>query len=94
MKPNELSSVEVLPRLPALYGPENEAMPTELAGAKIINIGTVDRETAKRTGIEGGGLVIDFKSPKYKRVRRIVLSFNEAAMWVVYMGSRGRTIQA
>jgi hypothetical protein len=83
-----LSNLSVVPALPCVYGPERTSeMPKELVGAKIMRIGMPSAEEVDSdVTLEGGGLVIDFQPKSSECVRRIVFSFNELAMWIIYRG--------
>lgn len=75
-----LSSAQVIPRLPDWRDPAGagEHVPTDLVGATILCFGAAPPEC----GIEGGGLVIDYRSAEGV-VRRLVLAFNELGMWII-----------
>jgi len=80
----DLSTVSVLPQLPASLRPNHQsALPDDFEGAVIVRFGAVDSEEKP----EGGGLVIDYRKPESSEVRRVVLAFNELGMWVEYAGS-------
>ena len=87
--PSELARIELIPNLPDLFHPEHgKPVPPDLIGAKIVEVGTIARETADSFGsIEGGGLVIDYVPRGSTLVQRTVLGFNELGMWVAYCGS-------
>ena len=75
----DFASVEVLPRLPDWFHPnQGDPLPCDIVGATIINFGTIP--TAR--SVEGGGLIIDYQSPGSDQPTRIVLAFNELGMWV------------
>jgi hypothetical protein len=79
----DLSRVEILPNLPAIFGPERgHPLPAGLKGSTVLNIGMA----ASEADVSGGGLVIDYSRPGSKKKRRVVLAFNELGMWVVYQG--------
>jgi hypothetical protein len=54
----------------------------EMSGATIVRIGSPDEGD-----LEGGGLIIDFRPAGEVKIRRVVFSFNERAMWVEWRGS-------
>lgn len=56
-----------------------EAVPPVLIGATIKRIGA---PLKCPSGVEGGGLVIDYVPKGKRQLRRVILSFNEIAMWV------------
>jgi hypothetical protein len=87
--PIGLGSVQVIPRLPNCYHPQDgEQLPPRLLGAKVVRVGTIDRGIAESVTpcLEGGGLVIDYMPENSGHLLRTVLAFNELAMWVVYSG--------
>jgi hypothetical protein len=64
-------------RLPDFFHPhDGDEIPAQLSGATIIGFGTSEER------IEGGGLVIDYKSKNKSQVQRLVLGFNELGMWI------------
>ena len=68
---------KILKKLPASLG-ERERVPRDLDGARIVGFGTFKN----RSHVEGGGLVIDYVPDGSRLVHRVVLAFNEVAMWV------------
>jgi hypothetical protein len=52
-----------------------------LAGATIRRIGSPEEK-----GIEGGGLILDYRRPGDHVVRRVVFGFTELGMWVEWEG--------
>jgi hypothetical protein len=79
----DLSTVEVVPRLPAWFGVNRgHELPEDLTGAVIVRIGAVSVEQA----VEGGGLVIDYRPSASEEIKRVVFAFNELGMWVRYSG--------
>lgn len=73
----KLRTIRVLKRLPCVFG-KGERLPDGLEGAEIIRIGgAYDRNL-----VEGGGLVIDYKPSGSTEVRRVVLAYNDGAMYV------------
>jgi len=84
MRPVDFASADVLPNLPDYFRPhEATRFPRELIGARILRIGTL----AEPRAASGGGLVIDYD--KNGKAKRLVLEFNDAAMWVAYQGHFG-----
>jgi hypothetical protein len=73
-----LKIVEALPVSRFAPGGE-EALFCRLKGATIVQIGSTEE-----SGIEGGGLIIDYTIAGNTTVRRIVFAFNESGMWVVH----------
>jgi len=65
---------------------EAESFPGDLAGATIVQVGRL----ADDRSLEEGGLVIDYDTRRGVR-RRLVLGFNEVAMWITYKGPRALT---
>ena len=67
----------LIPRLPDVFNPtKGEEIPANLIGSKIVAFGTTNER------VEGGGLVLDYRPQKTKKVRRLVLAFNELGMWI------------
>lgn len=54
-----------------------DAIPMSLIGATIIDFGTLPQSDS-----DGGGLVIDYRTPESSQVMRLELAFNELGMWV------------
>jgi hypothetical protein len=75
----QLNNVRLLPRLPCRFKSyEPKTLPKELLGATIVAIGT-----PKNYGlVPGGGLWIDYRQSGSREICRIVLAFDEVAMWV------------
>jgi hypothetical protein len=79
------SNAEILPNLQDYFRPEDgKALPEDLIGATVVGRGTVAEEGVA----EGGGLVIDYRPPRSRTTKRVVFSFNELGMWVIYSGER------
>jgi hypothetical protein len=74
----------IVPALPAgrHYPEGGEDVFRGLLGATIVRVGSTDED-----GIEGGGLIIDYRTLGSREVRRVVFGFNENGMWVEYDGS-------
>jgi hypothetical protein len=76
--------LKVIPSLPrsghAAHGGED--LIAALTGARIVQIGAPSNDD----GLEGGGLVIDYIPVGSPQTKRVVLSFNEMAMWVAWEG--------
>jgi hypothetical protein len=73
-----LKIVEALPL--SRFAPEGgEGLFRRLRGATIVRIGSTSE-----AGIEGGGLIIDYKAAGDDAEHRFVLAFNESGMWVVF----------
>ena len=84
----DLSTVRVVFRLPHhSFAAHGGVVPRGLVGSKIVRFGTID-DIAKAAchQVDGGGLVIDYCPPGSASVRRVVFSFTEEGMWVVYHG--------
>jgi hypothetical protein len=84
----DFSEMRIVSRLPHhAFAANGGAVPRGLVGSKIVRFGTInDAAKADSHEIEGGGLVIDYCPPGFDSVRRIVFSFTEEGMWVVYHG--------
>ena len=80
MKTINLERAKVVPCLPATGAGERDAIPSDLVGAEIIAFGTL----ASASAVEGGGLVIDYRRKRERRVRRLVLGCTELEMWVEF----------
>jgi hypothetical protein len=78
----DLERAQVVPFLPATVGPDRDAIPSDLVGAKIVAFGTF----ANASAVEGGGLVIDYRRTGERQVRRVVLGFTELGMWLEFQG--------
>lgn len=74
-----LRNAIIAERMPCIFesGPHH-GFPPILKGATIVSIGTVE----DRGLLEGGGLVIDFRRDGSSVTERVVLAFNDEAMWV------------
>jgi hypothetical protein len=57
---------------------QGDPIPEDLIGATVVGFGTVSEPRA----VPRGGLVIDYCKPGETARRRVVLGFNEIAMWV------------
>lgn len=55
-----------------------------LRGATIVRMGSTNED-----GIEGGGLILDYRANGEAGTRRVVFAFNESGMWVVFEGDGG-----
>jgi hypothetical protein len=85
-----LASLEIIPRLPDCFSHERgNELPPGLVGSRVLRFGTVKTEISEATKpmLEGGGLVIDYVPQGSTTPVRVVLSLNEAGMWVVYQGA-------
>jgi hypothetical protein len=79
----EFSEMEIVNRLPDRRGAGRGGLiPQELFGATIVNIGACANENS----VEGGGLVVDFRTPGSTKIKRIVFGFTERGMWVEHQG--------
>jgi hypothetical protein len=56
----------------------NERIPDDLARATILSIGRFEDSGST----EDGGLVIDYQPVNSPNKKRLVLAFNELAMWI------------
>ena len=75
----DFSTLRVFPLLPNYFHFEQgNPLPKGLVGSIIVRMGTIPASGE----VEGGGLVIDYRRPGSKKTRRVVLAFNELAMWV------------
>jgi hypothetical protein len=71
--------MQLIEKLPDAFHPkEGDPIPSQLIGAKIIRIGTLE----EGSHMEGGGLVIEYMPDSDKSSRRIILEFTELGMWV------------
>ncbi len=67
----------IIPRWPNSFDSQRgDQIPDDLVGAIIVAIGTTNER------IEGGGLVLDYRPKNKQRVYRLILAFNELAMWI------------
>ena len=82
MKTMNLGRAKVVPYLPAPVTRGRDAIPSDVVGAEIVAFGTF----ANASAVEGGGLVIDYRRPGERQVRRVVLGFNELGMWLQFQG--------
>jgi hypothetical protein len=72
---------EVIPKWPTRFDSNRgEDVPSELVGATIAAIGTL--EVPYRERPEGGGLVIDYRPAGVAETKRITLAFTETGMWI------------
>ncbi len=70
---------EITDRLPNYFHPgRGGRIPDGLVGATIVRMGTFTEQGK----VEGGGLVIDYRPPDSREVRRAVFAFNELGMWL------------
>lgn len=77
MSANKLRDSRVVGFFPHACG-RNQRVPRSLLGATIVKIGTfADAEL-----VEGGGLVIDYRAKDSAEIQRVVLAFDEVAMWM------------
>jgi hypothetical protein len=65
--------VKILHRLPSIYC-DGEALPHDLLGAKIAQIGTIESESED-------SLVIEYE-PKGQSLKRLIVLFDECRMWI------------
>ncbi len=72
-----LQSAKTVNMLPHVFR-RNAPVPSSLVGATIVGIGTF----ADAGLVEGGGLVIDYRPADSVDTKRLVLGFNDEAMWV------------
>jgi len=78
---SNLCVVEALPL--SRFSPEGgENLLRGMAGGTIIKIGSTTEE-----GIEGGGLIIDYRRAGSSVVERAVFAFNDSGLWVEWAGS-------
>ncbi|MSP76029.1 MAG: hypothetical protein EXR12_07830 [Rhodospirillaceae bacterium] len=77
----DFKNLEVVAALPsAFHFPEGaEELFKRLAGAEIIRIGAPPTK-----GIEGGGLIIDYRQKGASEYRRAVFAFTEIGMWLEF----------
>lgn len=80
-----MEKAKVLPFWPRWDGASEESVPSDIIGATILAIGSIQRDCQK--WVEGG-LVIDYKTPQGE-VRRLVLNFNDQEL---YVGLQGKPI--
>ncbi len=73
-----LTIIEALP-LSRVVPSGAEDLFRRLRGATIVQIGSTDED-----GIEGGGLIIDYRLSAAENVHRVVFAFNESGMWVEF----------
>ena len=84
-----LMSCRIVERWPARHLPEGKPVPRCLIGAEIVSIGTAEEDGL----VPGGGLFIDFREYKTRILRRLVLGFTEAGMWVVKNGEHSNVLE-
>jgi hypothetical protein len=77
---SQLTVVEALPNGPH-YPEKAQALLRSPVNATIVRIGSPEEE-----GIEGGGLVLDYRRSGDDVVRRVVLAFTELGMWIEWEG--------
>jgi hypothetical protein len=89
----DLSTIPIVPLMPLIDGPDPEyGFPPDLVDAKIICIGSPSIQLS----LERGGLFIDYQPCGTNVVKRLVLGFNELAMWInehAEINTRSATIQ-
>lgn len=74
----DLLKVVVIPCLPHWRGEEwGDPIPDDLVGAQITSFGT------SALGLERAGLIIDYIPCGRSEPKRLILGFNEQAMWEV-----------
>ena len=71
-------SLDIVPLLPTVTTRSEGPFPPDLYNAKILAVGT----SAEATGLEGGGLLIDYLPEGEDQPKRLVLGFNELGMWI------------
>jgi hypothetical protein len=76
-----LDVIEALP-LSRFYPEGGERLFRAMAGAEIIRIGSTDED-----GIEGGGLILDYRRSGFDTVNRVIFAFNESGLWVEREGA-------
>jgi len=52
-----------------------------MVGATIVRIGSTEED-----GIEGGGLIIDYRPADSNAIKRVVFAFNESGLWSEWEG--------
>jgi hypothetical protein len=81
-----LSTMEIVPFLPArLPSHFGKPFPPDLAGATVLNIGTLPQPDGSDL-VEGGGLVIDYRASGSEAVYRVIFEFSEEGMWLRFQG--------
>ena len=71
----------MLQNLPDCFRPDKgDELPVGIIGSTIRNMGTIPNKDL----IEGGGLVIDYVPAGSSDSKRVVLGFNELAMWIEF----------
>jgi hypothetical protein len=83
-----LDVVEALP-LSRYYPEGGEELLCGMAGATIMRIGSTGEE-----GIEGGGLIIDYRPSGSMALKRVVFAFNESGLWLEWEGALDPSNQA
>jgi len=68
---------------PSFFRPAegDETLFRQMVGAEIVRIGS-----PSNGGLEGGGLIIDYRLPADGMTRRAVFEFNELGLWPVWEG--------
>jgi hypothetical protein len=80
MNDKKLAEIKVVPvLLDVFYYQRGKPIPEAIVGSTILAFGTIPENN---TGVEGGGLVIDYLPRDGQRTRRAVLAFTELGMWV------------
>lgn len=77
---NRLDVIEALP-LSRFYPEGGEELLRGMAGATIVRIGSTGED-----GIEGGGLIIDYRPLGSSVVKRAIFAFNESGLWLEWEG--------
>jgi hypothetical protein len=77
------ASASLKPKMPDIFGRGDE-VPSDICGSKIVAFGTLKN----RGKVYGGGLVIDYLSPKDDTIHRAVFSLSDVGMTVIYKGPR------
>jgi hypothetical protein len=77
MTDEKLRDARIVKKLPDIFG-RRQPIPKDLVGATILRFGTYQDGSL----VEGGGLVIDFQPAGADETHRLVLAFNDTAMWV------------
>lgn len=85
------SILEILRALPIAKQPPDGGRDAinALIGATIVNFGAPEDDT----GLEGGGLAIDYIPEGSSETRRIVFSFNECGMSIAWEGPMNAAMQ-
>jgi len=79
----DYEGLKIIGSLPlSRFAPEGgENLLATMVGATIVGIGSTEEE-----GIEGGGLIIDYRPRNSTELRRAVFAFSEAGMWIEWEG--------